>query len=131
MEIVKQSISQSNLFERHDHTAILTLLIFLTLSESHHTKFKIYLSWVHYLFSLFFKSFLSSNIFLHCDIKILRQMKKLLHIWWIDYSITLPISSCDSKLKGNIKSILLFLESCLEKIVLGPLVPCLVLSHSA
>ena len=77
-----------------------------------------YIIYIHYFFNLF--SVLM--FFLHCDINILRQMKKLLYIWWIDYSITLPISSCDSKSKGNIKSILLFLESFLEKIVFGPLV---------
>ena len=39
MEIVKQWIPQSDLSEQHEHTTILSLLIFFILSQSHHTKF--------------------------------------------------------------------------------------------
>ena len=48
------------------------------------------------LMFIIFYLFLSLIFFLHCMIKILRQMKKLLYIW-INYSITWPINSCDSK----------------------------------
>ena len=51
----------------------------------------------------FFNLFSTLMFFLHCMRKTLRQMKKLLYIWWIDYSITGRINWCDSKY--NFKSI--------------------------
>ena len=37
MEIVKQGISQRNLFEQHDHTTNLSILSILILNQSHRT----------------------------------------------------------------------------------------------
>ena len=90
-------------------------------SSEHHTtifsnNMTILLYWV-YWFSLFWASLITQNLlilnkllifiifylfstlmfFLHCMIKTLRQTKKLLYIWRIDYSITRPINWCDSK----------------------------------
>ena len=52
VEIVRQWIPQSNLFEQHDYTTICNLLIFLILSQSHHTKFTYfkYNATIHYFF---------------------------------------------------------------------------------
>ena len=74
MEIVKQSKPQTTLFEQHDRTTILSLLIFCVLSQSHRTKltdlkYIIYITYSFYLLSTLF--------FLHCMIKYLRQMKKI------------------------------------------------------
>ena len=100
---------------------------FFILSYSHHIKFT-YLKYVFYIY-YFFYLFSTLIFFLHCMLKTMGQVKKLLYIWWIDYCTTRPINWCDSKY--NIKSIFLFLESVLEKTVFGPLVFRLVLSHSA
>ena len=60
MEIVEQWTPHNNLFEQHDHTTILSLLIFFILSQSHHTKFTYpkYVTYIHY-----FLSFLNPNVF--------------------------------------------------------------------
>ena len=84
MEIVKQWIPKSSLFQQHDHTTILSLLIFLIFGQSYQTKFTFFLV---YLYSLFFYLYSTLMFLLHCMIKILRQMKKNSCIF--DESITL------------------------------------------
>ena len=94
MEIVKQWILQSNLFEQHDQTSLLNLLIFSILSQSYHTTFT-YLKYIILFF--FFHLFSTAMFFLHCVRKILRQTKKFLYVWWINHSITRTINWFDSK----------------------------------
>ena len=83
MEIVKQYIPQSNLFEQHDHTTILSILTFWILSQSHDTKFTDlkYVIYIHF-FKIFFQLF-----FLHCMIKNFETNEK--KIFKFDESITL------------------------------------------
>ena len=52
---------QSNLFKQHDHTTVMSLLIFLVLSQSHHKKIT-YFKYIVYTHN-FLKFFLSSDVF--------------------------------------------------------------------
>ena len=114
IEIVKQWIMpQSNLFKQHDHTTVMSLLIFLVLSQSHHKKITYFKYIIH---THNFLNFFSALMFyLYYMIKVLRQMKKLLYIWQIDYSITWHINLWDSKYSRQyqIHSRVFFGENCL------------------
>ena len=89
------------------HATILSSLIFLILSQSHHTKFSClkYIIYIHY----FFSSMHDKNF--ERDEKILVYLRNRLL-----YKTTHLVIA---NIIGNIKFIFLFLESFLEKIVFG------------
>ena len=127
MEIVKQWIPQNNLFKRHDHTTILSLLIFFILSQSHHTNLLI-LS-ILFIFIIFLS--LVNSVFSSLHDKSFETDEKICCIF--DELITLqhdPTVGVIGNIIGNIKSIFLFLDTFLEKIMFGLLVFCLVLRHA-
>ena len=85
--------AKSNLFQKHDHTTILTLFFLFWVSLITHNLHK-YIIYIH----SFLLYYLNSNIFSFIAWLTFRsRWKKFLYNWWTGYPLTRSSNWCDSE----------------------------------